>query len=122
MAVIGDSWQEVDFNRDGVATVAEVQVRFQRFAKQANLSGCNDVTDESRHGRQSDNLDLPSEFLERDANGNGQIEMHEFAEKFDAALVDDYYSYDRNRDGLITSGEWLSRMADLNGAQPRKCR
>ena len=84
---IGDSWQEVDFDRDGNATVDEVQVRFQTYVRQVAKEPSKPtlaVSDSAMIKQDRQALsDLPDEFWQLDADSDGQIEMHEFAKEFD---------------------------------------
>ena len=44
-----------------------------------------------------------------DANGDNQIQMHEFSDEWDDDVVAEYYQADKNRDGVITADEWSNR-------------
>ena len=44
-----------------------------------------------------------------DANGDNQIQMHEFSDKWDEDVVAEYYEADKNGDGVITAAEWSNR-------------
>jgi hypothetical protein len=48
---------------------------------------------------------LPGWFLQKDANGDGQIAMCEFASQWDESKVADFRQYDLNDDGMITQKE-----------------
>ena len=45
-------------------------------------------------------------FEEYDADGNGMIEMHEFADEWDEETIERFYQLDLNGDGVITQREW----------------
>lgn len=50
---------------------------------------------------------LSDRFFRLDTNGDGQIEMAEFATSWTDALAREFSNYDRNGDGVITPDEWL---------------
>ena len=50
---------------------------------------------------------LPGWYVDSDKNSDGQIAMSEYTGKWDAKTLAEYYAYDVNRDGVITSGEAL---------------
>ncbi|MEM1304305.1 MAG: hypothetical protein AAGG46_05390 [Planctomycetota bacterium] len=52
---------------------------------------------------------LPSWFRQRDENGDGQVAMHEYADKWSASRVRDFQRYDQNGDGLVTADEAATR-------------
>ncbi len=131
---LGDSWIEVDFDRDGHATVAEIQVRFQTIARErgtaSNARPKNDASDSVANSpmpRRWIDRSLPAEpngaaasadltdpFLRLDADRDGQIGMHEFAKTFDSIVVRDFYRRDINRDGVISRNEWNRFLAEEN--------
>ncbi|HMP77952.1 MAG TPA: EF-hand domain-containing protein [Pirellulaceae bacterium] len=45
-------------------------------------------------------------FFERDANGDGQIQMHEFAQQWNDEVLSQFRFYDLNGDGVITYAEY----------------
>ncbi|MFH1266072.1 MAG: hypothetical protein ABIK89_10120 [Planctomycetota bacterium] len=59
---------------------------------------------------------LPAWFLLRDADGDGQLTMPEFAPKATQSQIDDFASYDHNGDGVITAKEG-ARGPKLTGKQ-----
>ena len=120
MKKIGKSWLAVDFDGVGKATVDEIQVRFQRYdaTRKAELEREKGI---AKSGVPSDKLvdatrPLPAEFAKLDADGDGQVEMHEFAKTFDASVVHDFYQRDINRDGVISLNEWNRFLAGQNKA------
>jgi hypothetical protein len=48
---------------------------------------------------------LPEWYAQRDANGDGQVMMHEFAVSWSDRVVRDFQQFDLNRDGVITAAE-----------------
>ena len=55
--------------------------------------------------------ELPEWFREKDVNGDGQVDMAEFANEWTPELVDEFNRYDLNHDGIITAG----RMSESDG-------
>ena len=51
---------------------------------------------------------LPSWFIERDEDMDGQVSMAEFAKEWTDAKVKEFFRYDKNRDGIITPEECLN--------------
>jgi hypothetical protein len=58
---------------------------------------------------------LPSWFVLRDADGDAQLTMAEFAPKPTQAQFDEFARYDRNRDGLVTAQECAQGPRLLRG-------
>lgn len=58
---------------------------------------------------------LPAWFFEKDENGDRQIEIHEFAEIWNADSEKQFAEYDRNQDGIITGNELLNAKAWAGG-------
>jgi hypothetical protein len=50
---------------------------------------------------------LPEWFGEKDANGDGQVDMTEYARRWTPNLVEEFNRYDLNRDGVVTAAECL---------------
>jgi hypothetical protein len=50
---------------------------------------------------------LPDWFREKDVNGDGQVDMSEYASEWTPALVEEFNRYDLNHDGVITAAECL---------------
>ncbi len=50
-----------------------------------------------------------SSFEKLDANADRQVQMHEYATKWDDKTVDEFYSKDKNGDGVITLREWTGK-------------
>jgi hypothetical protein len=48
---------------------------------------------------------VPGWFEDRDRNGDGQITMAEYADRWTDELVDEFFSWDTNGDGVITVSE-----------------
>lgn len=48
-------------------------------------------------------------FNASDKNGDGQVQMHEFATDWTDEKLDQFREYDRNRDGVITNAEYRAR-------------
>ena len=120
LGLIGESWLEVDFDQNGKASVNEIQVRFQDYAARAGTDirkpqGPIDPVEASLTPADTQPANPPWDAFEKlDADRGGQIEMHEFAEKFDASVVADFYTRDADRDGVITRNEWNRFLAKQN--------
>lgn len=63
---------------------------------------------------------LPEWFLRRDADGDGQLSLAEYAPKPSQADLDEFARYDLNGDGFITPKEYLraGKPARQSGAKP----
>ncbi|MDM4014919.1 EF-hand domain-containing protein [Roseiconus lacunae] len=118
---------DFDRNKDGRLTENELAVRYAR-RRETTEDSRRDDRDRRRDrdrdsgdselvdvygGRKSYRVmsdedlpkDLPGYFAEKDKNRDGQIEMAEFAEKWDDDTVADFFRSDLNRDGVITIPE-----------------
>jgi hypothetical protein len=60
---------------------------------------------------------LPEWFLERDADGDGQLTLAEFAPQATAAQVAQFRQMDLNQDGVVTAVECV-RGKPADAAQP----
>ena len=61
---------------------------------------------------------LPDWFLKRDADGDGQLTLSEYAESGSASADKEFARYDRNRDGLVTPHEVVGGSAKTIRAKP----
>lgn len=57
--------------------------------------------------------ELPAWFVERDKNGDGQIQMSEFADEWTDELLDEFFAWDTNHDGIIVAEECLQSLNRL---------
>lgn len=62
---------------------------------------------------------LPDWFIQKDADGDGQISMAEFASEWTPEKVREFESYDRNHDGFITASECLQTEKEKRSASRR---
>ncbi|HBJ34183.1 MAG TPA: calcium sensor EFh [Planctomycetaceae bacterium] len=100
MASVGIDIAKTDFNRDGRVDRNELgDYLFQEMEREGN-----DLSDL-----------LPTWFFERDSNDDGQIEMAEFTDQWDAGKADEFAVYDSNGDGIITPDEILSSKQVMGG-------
>lgn len=125
---------DFDRNRDGKLSKAELTIRYARRREgreqqRARRDGDRRRGDERRKrdddrdpvdiymgaksfrnlGRSSDGegeSDLPELFSEKDANGDQQVAMSEFASEWTAEKVKEFYALDHNGDGVITLAEF----------------
>lgn len=119
---------DFDRNRDGKLSPAELAVRYAR-RREGNAQKAQpkrDSRDDRRRrdrdddepvdpyngaksfrnlGWPSENEELPELFKERDADGDGQVLMSEFASEWTQEKVEEFYALDRNGDGAITLAE-----------------
>jgi hypothetical protein len=58
---------------------------------------------------------LPSWFEEKDKNGDGQVEMSEYARRWTNGTAADFQRYDLNGDGVITVTEAATKPAPKGG-------
>lgn len=134
---ISSRWQgnpmDFDQNRDNRLSVSELAVRYARRRLDSENSGRRE---ESRGRERSesepdlaveDRFDgrrsyrplppslpdgLPGWFEDKDSDKDGQVRMSEFASEWTDELVEEFYGYDRNFDGVITANEALISVKD----------
>ncbi len=53
---------------------------------------------------------LPSFFAAKDADGDGQVMMHEFSTAWNAEVLAEYLKWDLNSDGVITAKECIAAV------------
>jgi Ca2+-binding EF-hand superfamily protein len=53
---------------------------------------------------------IPEWFSRDDTNQDNQVSMNEFARKWDATTLEDFYKFDSNQDGFITLKECLAAV------------
>ncbi len=121
---------DFDRNRDGRLSAGELSVRYARRREaeaEARAMGRSD----DRRGRQEEpppreipdpyngrnsfrvvsDQDLPEGtprwFEEKDRNRDGQVAMAEYTGKWNESLVDEFFRWDANGDGVITAEEAL---------------
>lgn len=61
---------------------------------------------------------LPDWFLQKDADGDGQVSMAEFAREWTPDKAREFDSYDLNHDGMITAAECLKRDKPVASIRP----
>lgn len=119
---------DFDRNKDGRLTEGELAVRYARRRESAESARDDDRNrrrdrGDSRGGeveppdvyggRKSYRINgekrlpegLPGFFTDKDSNQDGQVEMAEFASKWDDGVVNEFFQSDLNRDGVITAEE-----------------
>jgi Ca2+-binding EF-hand superfamily protein len=109
-----------DTNRDGVLDAAERRLlglpaaadldRDQRISR-PELSAWL-AQQEALQGR-AVARDLPAWFVEKDKDGDGQIQMSEFADQWTDELFDEFSTLDLNNDGIIVADECLRSLNRL---------
>ncbi|WP_146592593.1 EF-hand domain-containing protein [Novipirellula galeiformis] len=131
----------LDFDRNGDAqlSVNELAVRYARRrevnetqeaerkreeARNRNRDGKKEVKEvDLYHGRKSYRATTtrplpegtPGFFSDKDRNGDGQVEMAEFATEWSDEVLAEFFKSDLNRDGVITGAE--ARQAVELGSQ-----
>ncbi|MGB7328368.1 MAG: EF-hand domain-containing protein [Rubripirellula sp.] len=120
---------DFDRNRDGKLTLDELAVRYARRREGEEEAKKNNKKDKQRNrddGQTGEVVDvfsgrksyrptsgrkapegLPGYFTDKDANGDGQISMAEFATEWNDDVVAQFFDSDFNRDGVITTDEAL---------------
>lgn len=52
---------------------------------------------------------VPDDFIAKDKNGDGQVQMNEYETKWTAAKLTQFNELDLNGDGVISTKEWLEK-------------
>ena len=104
-----------DTNKDGFVSHVEL-ANSLRNADQSKTSSSSAKRSYSKNNRSSARTTTSSNSRSKnsslgklDANGDDQIQMHEFSDKWDEEVVAEYYEADKNGDGVITAAEWSDR-------------
>lgn len=100
MASVGISIARVDYDRNGAVDENE-------FARYLN----EELEREANASQEA----IPTWFFERDGDGDKQVLMSEFTEEWDEAKLEEFASYDHNRDGMITINEVLTSQTVAGG-------
>ncbi len=132
---------DFDRNRDGKLTAKELAVRYavrregtelaqqtreiEKRTKSAEQNSKAAEISDPFNGRKSYRVQgsrstpegLPGFFTDRDANGDGQVTMAEFASEWSDEVVAEFFGSDLDRDGVITTTEAL-RAVEGAAASP----
>jgi len=100
MANVGISIAKVDYDRNGAVDENE----FARYLNQ-------ELEREANANQEA----IPTWFFERDSDGDKQVLMSEFTQEWDEATLEEFTSYDHNRDGMITINEVLTSQTVAGG-------
>lgn len=121
-AAMPSQHHSADANKDNVITVDELAARLSSYASgtpstssapssgaRPGTSSVSTSTGRRRFLAPAERLPsgLPSWFLEKDADQDGQVMMAEFATSWSEATAADFARCDLNADGIITSKECL---------------
>lgn len=105
-----------DADGDGVITRAELIDSISGATKQQGSSsetGSSSSNSQSRSERRSSSSSRSNSrsvsFSENDTNGDGQLQMHEFAREWNDEVLREFKAKDKNGDGVITRDEWNGR-------------
>ncbi len=123
---------DFDRNRDGKLSESELAVRYARRregeeeARAVRSDPRRSRTDQKPseppdifNGRKSYRVvesarklpeGLPRFFTDRDANGDGQVTMAEYASEWNESVIAEYFRSDLNGDGIITTGEAMRAL------------
>jgi hypothetical protein len=132
--------QGADTNGDNTITLDELSNRISAYSSggagsspltpgssppsfgNRSYRGNSDKTASAATGKKSYRFLTPTErlpkgmsdrFLKSDADGDGQIMMHEFASNWTETIASEFAKFDADGDGIITPNEWLA-------AEPKK--
>lgn len=132
---------DFDQNHDGRLSVAELSVRYARRRLDREDSDSRRREDDRRRRRgeeESKEIEVkdrfegrtsyrrtersgpegvPGWFTDKDSDKDGQVRMSEFASEWTTELVEEFYGYDRNFDGVVTVDEAVT--AAENGPAKR---
>jgi Ca2+-binding EF-hand superfamily protein len=130
---------DFDRNKDGKLSERELAVRYARRRESREDSRDNDrdrrrdrdrdrdveppdVYDGRKSYRATAGRELPEGvpgfFADKDSNGDGQVEMAEFATKWNDETVREFFRSDLNRDGIITAEEALRAVEEGDDQAP----
>ncbi len=105
-----------DADGDGVITRDELIDSISGATKQqgsASETGASSNDSRSRSSRGSSESSRSNSrsvsFSENDTNGDGQLQMHEFAREWNDEILREFKAKDKNGDGVITRDEWNGR-------------
>lgn len=106
--------QPADRNNDGVITEQELAVRFLQDrlgGSSGNLAGSGGFGPRESYRTPTALERLPDEipdwFIDKDADGDGQVAMHEYAGFWSDSTAREFAGFDANNDGVITPQECL---------------
>lgn len=99
MSSFGKQWRAFDANSDGRLSVGEAKLLLE-------LSLEKTTTSKSAFGDSA--AATPEEFRKLDVNQDGQVQMAEFATKWNQERLTQFQRIDANGDGLIERNEWLN--------------
>ena len=103
---LGDQWRRWDLNQDGQVDSRELALRIGNLQRNQPSSTSTVAT------RKSVPSDAPPEFIKRDKNRDGQIQMVEFTDQWTLERVANFRDRDANGDGIIILSEWLKHQLE----------
>ena len=130
---------DFDRNKDGKLSQSELAVRYARRRtgeEEARREQQRERTQTRSRDSDSEPPDLfsgrrsyrstssrevegvPGTFTDKDADGDGQVTMAEFADDWTDDVVASFFESDFNRDGVITAAEALRRVEEGSATDP----
>lgn len=111
-----DEWERIrgtpekaDANSDGRITYDELVARVTNKRRDDAVASATNSDDRRSYRLTSATAKLPeglpSWFVDRDTNGDGQVAMHEYSRRWSDSTARRFVSLDANDDGLITPSE-----------------
>ena len=114
--------ERYNVNGDSSITLSELVAGIKRYSRGEQASK---DTGDKKLGRRGEagvyripstlerleKLGMPTSFSSIDQNGDGQIQMSEFASTWTMARVAEFQRYDTNSDWVVTPQEWLAAEA-----------
>jgi Ca2+-binding EF-hand superfamily protein len=120
-----------DRNKDGVITVDEMAARIAEYGmgrgrgpgEDSSTADRSDSSESDERGSYrflsaTERLsgDVPDWFLDRDANGDGQVAMAEYTSFWTDSKAREFARYDHNNDGVITPQESVTAPVTMDVA------
>jgi Ca2+-binding EF-hand superfamily protein len=97
--------KNADANKDGFLTNEELLTHYSGGKSASAGSGSSRAPTRSRSSSGSRSSRSPVSFRNNDADGDGQIAMHEFSKEWDDKTLDEFNKLDLNKNGFITQEE-----------------
>ena len=113
--------EEADGDGDGILTKKEVLESLLKRAQKSSSSSSSSSSKSESSSRSKqrtvyqrvsikgklEDMGLKSDFIDEDKNGDGQLQMSEFASRWTQKKLEEFQKIDTNGDGVISPKEWL---------------